>query len=341
MAHLPDLPRIESVLCTSIGRGQIAASLHQHYPQATILCSYLDLYAAEKAHAWLQEQGTPESVIVECSSDFPDEKFDLIAMPVPRRGASELARDLLQEAAFALREDGLLVTATDHPKDEWLRQELKKLFPKVTRTPVNRGVIYQARRKGEVRRPRDFRCEFTFTDQGRVLHLFSRPGVFSHRKLDGGARSLIKSLDVQPGEHLLDLGCGSGAVSVAAATRYPSVHVTAVDSNARAVECTRQSAELNGCTNIEVQLNADGLLGLEATQDVVVTNPPYYSHFRIAAQFVETAGRVLKRGGRLIVVTKQPTWFEENLPSVFGHIHSEQIGHYSVIRAESFRGKSS
>ena len=38
------------------------------------------------------------------------------------------------------------------------------------------------------------------------------------------------------------MGCGSGAVSVAAAIEYPDATILAVDSDARAVECTQRSA---------------------------------------------------------------------------------------------------
>ena len=77
----------------------------------------------------------------------------------------------------------------------------------------------------------------------------SRPGVFSHRKLDLGARALIESLSVPDGKHswevvqngmkVLDLGCGSGAVGFAASARADSVLIHALDANARAVQCAK------------------------------------------------------------------------------------------------------
>ncbi len=42
----------------------------------------------------------------------------------------------------------------------------------------------------------------------------TRPGVFSHRELDNGARQLLDSVDVFPSADILDIGCGSGAVAM-------------------------------------------------------------------------------------------------------------------------------
>ena len=63
---------------------------------------------------------------------------------------------------------------------------------------------------------------------------------------DGGARALLKAAATKPADHVFEIGCGSGAVAIALAARVPEGRVYAVDSNARAVECTRLGAEANG-----------------------------------------------------------------------------------------------
>ena len=49
-----------------------------------------------------------------------------------------------------------------------------------------------------------------------------------------------------PGKSLIDFGCGSGILSVAAALLFPGATITAVDNDELAVAATRENAERNG-----------------------------------------------------------------------------------------------
>ena len=132
---------------------------------------------------------------------------------------------------------------------------------------------------------KDYSCEFAFRDRGRLIRALSRPGVFSHRHIDPGARHLIDAMEIGPGDRVLDIGCGAGTVSLAAAFRAEGVQVHAVDSNVRAIECTRIGAEFNGLANVTAELNAVGNFAGAGSFDLALANPPYYSGFRIARAF--------------------------------------------------------
>lgn len=209
-----------------------------------------------------------------------------------------------------------MVAATNNPSDQWLHDELRKLFSKVTRLPGETGVVYRATKSKPLKKAKDFACEFAFRDNDRLVHLRTRPGVFSHRQLDGGARALIEAMRIQPRARVLDLGCGSGAVGVAAGLRAEGVQVVAVDSNPRAIESTLWAAERNGLAGLEARLNADGSAIETAGFDLVLANPPYYSGFRLAELFSSTAARALRPGGQLLLVTKRPDWYAARLPDL-------------------------
>jgi len=49
--------------------------------------------------------------------------------------------------------------------------------------------------------------------------------------------------------NVLDMGCGSGVLSIAAKKLQPNIHVTGVDIEAEAARRTRLNTELNGCKN--------------------------------------------------------------------------------------------
>lgn len=82
---------------------------------------------------------------------------------------------------------------------------------------------------------------------------------------------LIESLDVVPREKVLEVGCGSGVVSIHCAKN--GCYVTAVDVNPRAVELTRRNAEANG-TDIRV-LESDVYRNVDGVFDTIVFNLPY------------------------------------------------------------------
>jgi 16S rRNA (guanine1207-N2)-methyltransferase len=322
----------DCILSTSLGRAQFAAATARRLPRSQVVCHFLDLYDSEQALDATAGQGINLAIV--CSADFPEGHCDVAAIPVSKFGEAELTRDILQSAYTRLIDGGRLIAAVDNPDDTWLHAELRKLFAKVTRDPVRRGVVYSGIRHGDLKRPRDFRSEFAFRDGGHLVKLVTRPGVFSHRQLDLGARALLEAMTVEAGDRVLDVGCGSGAVGLAAALRADNVHVTAIDSNARAVECTRVGAVLNGIGDrIDVIPDAHGRAPDPGTYDVVVGNPPYYSHYQIAEIFVQAARRALKPGGRVRLVTKKDDWHRARLGQLFDQVESTSVRGYRVVNA--------
>ena len=82
---------------------------------------------------------------------------------------------------------------------------------------------------------------------------------------------LIESLDVIPREKVLEVGCGSGVVSIHCAKN--GCYVTAVDVNPRAVELARRNSVANG-TDIRV-LESDVYGNVDGIFDTIVFNLPY------------------------------------------------------------------
>ena len=330
----------QRVLCKTVGRGQCAVSIAERLPDAQVCCHFLDVYPADDAAELTEASG---NLSVLCAPDLPDEEFDLFVLPTTRSGESELTRDWLQQGFERLPIDGQLIATVDNPKDVWLHHEIEKLGRNIDRTPKRHGVVYRLKKKKPAKRIRDFSCEFAFRDQDRIIQMVSRPGVFSHRKLDVGARSLIEVMEVAPGQSVLDIGCGSGGVGIAAALRAENVRVHAIDSNARAIQCARLNAELNGVETLTTTLTADGELTADGTDlsgqfDLALGNPPYFSHHQIAEIFLQSARRGLKPGGRVLIVTKHTEWLVARMQQLFdGVVPREQRGYTIVAGTQRLR----
>ena len=88
------------------------------------------------------------------------------------------------------------------------------------------------------------------------------------------AEGLVELLDPRPGEHLVDVGCGRGALTFPAARAVgPGGRVTRVDISPTMVDLTRQAASDAGLVQIETAVVTPDGLGLpEAAADVVASS---------------------------------------------------------------------
>jgi 16S rRNA (guanine1207-N2)-methyltransferase len=311
------------LLCMSLGLAQFAAAAAAALPSTTVVCTYLDLYRARLAeHYWHNRQPVADgsSLRIECAADLAEGEYDVVAFPFSAGGEAELTRDLVQSGHERLRRGGRMYVTTQNRNDSWLREVLSHVFRKLERREFSTGVMYLGTKTDPLKKLKNYACEFAFRDRGRLIRAWSRPGVFSHRHIDPGARQLINEMQIEQGARVLDIGCGAGVVALAAACRVEAVIVHAVDSNARAVECTRRGAELNGLANVTTELNADGNFAGAGQFDLALANPPYYANFRIDRHFLAAGHEALRPGGRMLVVTKSPEWYQDNMPTLFNDV---------------------
>lgn len=116
---------------------------------------------------------------------------------------------------------------------------------------------------------------------------YARTGAFVH----GLAGGVLEWLDAKPGEHILDLGCGDGHLTVRIAAL--GAQVTGVDASVEMVA----AAKVRGADAIEG--NAEALPFADQTYDAVFSNAVLH-WVRDHDAMMREVRRVLRSGGRFV-----------------------------------------
>jgi len=114
---------------------------------------------------------------------------------------------------------------------------------------------------------------------------------------------LVEAADVRPGERVLDVACGSGNTSLAAARRWAAV--TGIDFTPHLLDVARRRFEVEGFTGTFLEGDADDLPFPDGSFDVVLSS--FGAMF--APDQEKAAGellRVCRPGGRIGMVNWGP-----------------------------------
>ncbi len=177
---------------------------------------------------------------------------------------------------------------------------------------------------------------------GREFIFETDAGVFSRTEIDAGTNLLIDSLEIEPGDKVLDIGCGYGPLGIAAGfLAQPHGSVDMIDINLRAVELARENAIRNGINNIKVW-QSDGFSAVSVNDyDWIITNPPIRAGKKVIYPLVTKTYDHLKLGGRLALVirTKQGAKsMEKHMAQVFGNVETIRMkSGYRIL--QSAKGK--
>lgn len=180
--------------------------------------------------------------------------------------------------------------------------------------------------------------EIPLTLRGMSFTLFTRPGVFSWEHLDEATDVLATLLDVAPGERVLDIGCGAGALGVVAAGLSGTGDVCLVDVDHEAVRCAQRTLDRAGSQNARAVVSDVASAVLDQRYDVVVANPPFHvgrhTDLDVPRQFIRDAHAVLRPGGRVLLVANRTLPYEAMMTEQFGTYRSVHDGRrFKVLSA--------
>lgn len=166
-----------------------------------------------------------------------------------------------------------------------------------------------------------YRKEHSFRFSGWNYTFITDNGVFSKEKVDAGTEIFLNVLTAENlSGSVVDMGCGYGVISIVLKHIFPSLEVTAVDVNPRAVEL----AALNAKTNSSVihAMQSDGFEKVEGLFDHVVTNPPIRAGKQVIYGMFADAHEHLRNKGSLYVVIRRQQGAEsavKELESIYGN----------------------
>ncbi len=315
-----------------LGSPAEAAGLAVGLGASDVTCYQMDLYPAGR----LEQELAGSGVRVVTAADLWDlpATFQTAVYPLARGGERALKLDMIEQAYHVLAPRGKLLVLSPYENDDFVPKALKKVFGRVHWPPGEQAGVFWCVREGE--RPRR-RHEVTFQVRpggGDSLRFLSRPGVFAYGRLDEGARALVESMTVEPGDRILDVGCGCGTNGVwAARSAGPGCRVTFVDSNLRALALAGHNARANGVADF-LAVASTAVEGPDpGTFDLALANPPYFADFTIARLFIRRARELLRPGGRFFLVTRQPDAVGPMVAEAFGPTEALPRRGYVVLGA--------
>jgi 16S rRNA G1207 methylase RsmC len=168
------------------------------------------------------------------------------------------------------------------------------------------------------------------TLRGKSFEFLTASSVFSKKQVDLGTRLLIEAMLLPETGAVLDVGCGYGAVGIAAAAANPRLHVVMTDVNERAVRLARQNTQKNKVRNTEVRCGYLYEPVKDSTFNCILSNPPVSAGMATVKAIITQAPTVMAENASFQMVIRSKIG-AKTLPQVF----TEAFGSCHVLARKS------
>ena len=199
--------------------------------------------------------------------------------------------------------------------------------------------------------PRTWR-EFPLEIGETSVSLVTQAGVFAGGRIDAGTRLLLDALPDRLTGRVLDIGCGAGAIGIAAAL-LGADNVDMTDVNLLAIQAAQEnirrlSQSGDGSTRVRPLRHVHAFAGDvysavgDARYGLIVSNPPFHRgkaiDYTIADRLIAGAPDHLAHGGSLLVVANAFLAYGKRMARVFSDVETvAATRQYHVLRASGAR----
>jgi 16S rRNA (guanine1207-N2)-methyltransferase len=279
--------------------------------------------------------------VVDSARDLADQSFSQVVVHLQKSRAATFSD--LQQAWRVLQPGGQLLFVG--PNSLGVVSAVKRLAAQLDQTPivvVNRARARVVRFKKDAGPGPEGEDTPAFLAAIESIHgerfefeLETLPGVFSAKKLDAGSQLLLEALPRfmghKPPKRLVDLGCGTGVLGIAAARLWPETHVLLADADARAVECARLNVEKLGLGDRCKVVWWDAReTPPDSRFNLALVNPPFHRRgaevdLGPALALFDSLDGWIKPGSRALLVANRTLPYERPL---------EEIGVLETLRSE-------
>jgi 16S rRNA (guanine1207-N2)-methyltransferase len=165
---------------------------------------------------------------------------------------------------------------------------------------------------------------------GKPFEFVTSSSVFSKKRIDPGTRLLIEAMVLPDHGTALDVGCGYGAVGIAAASFHPALQVTMTDVNIRAVRLAQENAERNKVANARVKCGYLYEPVEDSAFNVVLSNPPVSAGMETVKATITEAPKVMAAKASLQIVVRSKVGAKALPPFL-----QSTFGNCSILARES------
>jgi len=316
------------VLVINDAFGALCTALNQSHVH-----SWSDSYLSHLAtHKNISNNQLSSTLTLIPATDNLTQNYPLVILKIPKTLA--LLEDQLCRLKPHINSNSLIIASA---MSKHIHTSTIKLFEKIIGTTTTSRATKKARLlfcKNDNTNKQASPYPKTITAPEFDLKLLNHANVFSQNHLDIGTRFFLEHLkDCPKSQHIIDLGCGNGALGIMAQRLQPEATLSFFDESYMAVDSAKQSYSLNiknQQANFMVSDSFEGnslKLQQEHEQnkkpDLILCNPPFHQAHsvgdHIAWKMFKESMQHLNFKGELWVIGNRHLAYHIKLKKIFGN----------------------